>query len=106
MVPTGRRTAIFGLADRSIGVYEMNRTQKLALGMAMEMAKKKSGMAMVRIWAVIEALVIDPADWEYIDDGFLSGALSIEELWGFVGDVVKYKWSDEDTPAAGADSAA
>lgn len=77
----------------------MHDGQKLALAMALEMAKKKPGMAMIRVWAVIEGLMSEE-DWDYIDTGFLCGALGMDELLEFVRNIAGHNWDDDDAPGA------
>lgn len=91
----GRRYASFGISGRRINVYQLGDGAKTALAMALEVARRKPAMGMVRVWSIIEMLIVHGSDWDFIDEGFVSGKITMDEMMNFLGEIGSYEWDDD-----------
>lgn len=94
-----RQTAEFTLMGKPVRMYRLTNGQ----GAALAVAREKGGTFMVsRLWAVLEHLFVDRADWDRFDQGLVSGEMSLEDALTLLNQLSTYDWDAELVKAASA----
>jgi hypothetical protein len=62
---------------------------------ALMLATRKGEKSILRFFAIIEALVDSPDDWEFMEDQMITGKVEVKDFADLLGDLFKVEWPDE-----------
>lgn len=90
-----RQTAKFKFSNHRIEMYKPTDGQGAALAVSGEGLKKQDSGGLVRMFRIIESLVVDPKNWEAMDDGLVNGSVGLNDFTELLSDVFGYDWDGE-----------
>lgn len=96
-----RDRAAFAFKSKKIQMYRPTQGQAASFALAVRSTKGTDDqMKMVsRFFAIIEALVVKKADWDWLEEQLISGESDIPDYGKLLNDTFGYEWADpEDAP--------
>lgn len=76
-----------------IEVYRPTDGQN-AVAMVATSGGRQQGADLKRLFSVMQALCVDPADWDAIEQGMIDGALDIPDITRFARQVFDHDWPE------------
>lgn len=89
-----RKHAEFVFLDRKIAFYRPTEGQGAAVVLASSMGGKNPGSALLRIFAVMEKLLVDHDEWESLDDALVSGEADLKDFTDLFNAILQHEWDD------------
>lgn len=94
-----RQTAKIPFCGKKIKAYQPKPGQITALALIARKNKAPGVDDLVRIFRVLEALVVDPEQWTQMEDLMISGDADIPDFHQFMEDVMNYEWAETEEDA-------
>lgn len=92
-----RQTAVLPFRSKKIAVYRPSDGQKTVVA---SIGGSRSAVAQARaahqFFRVLEALVVKPSDWEWMEDQLISGEASVSDYTEFMKGILEFEWDETD----------
>ena len=100
-----RDKAAFAFKSKKIQMYRPTQGQAAAFALAARSAKGASGSLTLagRFFAIIEALVVRKADWEWLEEQLITGESDIPDYGKLINDVFGHEWPEAEAEAEPGD---
>lgn len=90
-----RQTAKFSFNGHKIRLYKPTEGQYAGLAISdVKNGVIKDAKPIVRLFKVLESLVVDPKNWDAMDEALLTGAVELTDFMNLVKDVFEFDWTD------------
>jgi hypothetical protein len=96
----GKQVVAFPFKGKSVKFYRPTDGQGAMMHLAAS-DKSDSGRGVVLFFDVIQALTVNRADWEYVENKFVAGEATVEDICKVVEQIFSHEWPEE-TPDDGS----
>lgn len=90
-----RQRAKFKFNNHRIEMYRPTDGQGAVLAICGNGLKKLDTSSLERIFKILEVLVVDPANWQAMDDALVSGDVELMVFMELLQDVFGYDWDGD-----------
>jgi hypothetical protein len=101
---TKRRRRKITFDGRRIEVYKPTEGQLTIVGIAVSGGGARGSDAR-RLFQVMSALCVDPADWEHIENGLIEGTMELADIERLVTQQLGHEWGPDPKPTKAARAA-
>lgn len=94
---TDRETVKLPFKGKKIKLYRPTDGQVTAIVLAAKRKDFDVGTMLVRIFRVLEAVVVDPADWDWMDEAMVLGDASVGDFQDLLKALMHYEWPEDES---------
>jgi hypothetical protein len=89
-----KQTAVLPFNGKPIKFYRPNDAQATIVTMTSSISKNRDASVIVRFFRVIEALVVRPEDWTWMEDQMITGDIEVRSFFDLVETLFTHEWPE------------
>jgi hypothetical protein len=97
-----RQRADFVFLNKPLKFYRPTESQTAALMMVKRLEKVDQTEALLRIFLILEILLVDPKKWQVLDDAMVYGEATMKDYYDLIEAVFTYEWPEVEAEKAEA----
>lgn len=81
---------------KAIEFYRPNDAQATIITMTSSLGKGRDASVIIRFFRVVEALVVDRSDWEWMEELMVNGDVEVKIFFTLIEDLFSYDWPEQE----------
>lgn len=94
-----KQTARLPFNGKVFEFYRPNDAQATIVTMTASLSKSHNPEVIIRFFRVVEALVVNPADWDTMETWMINGDVGVGIFFNLIEDLFNYEWPEAEDAA-------